>query len=306
MSFVKDNLVLVLIIAAALFLGQQLLNYINDNKRLHEDLVGTTEKYEQLGEYAAKLEIQYRDQKVLEEKLKLEWANELANLKGRIKVLSNATFIIREKARESNNSDVVYIGEKMKFVLNEIRYNNGPAVGYVLIFDDGRVVSKIYNHVIDVKTAVLRDEANGVYNIATKADFVLKSPSLTTDTAWFNKPYPLKIVGGTAVVDPTEPIVQATKKFFIWAPTLNGNINLYTDTINPGIGASFMGYGYSVRDLDFKFLQVGVEYGDSVGFNFMPVLYRPLPGILKNTYIGPGITFNSSELKYFLGVNIGF
>lgn len=310
-KFLKNNYKYGIIIIALLIIGQCVLNLQNDKKRLHEDLIGKTQKYQQLSDHAAKLEIQYKTQKDLNSNLESNWAAEKDSLKGRIKILSNATFLIREKARVSNNSDLVYKGKRMKYVVNEIKFNDGPPIGYVLIFDDGRVTSKIYNHIIDVKTAVSRNESTGEYNIISKADYVLRSPSLNlSGENWYKKPYPLKIIGGSAMIDPTEPVAASKKRFFLWSLNINGGIHLYTDSITPSVSASIMGYGYSTRDLDWKFIDLGVEYSDNKerGFalNVTPVLYRPIPKILKNTYVGPGISFDSYGKKYFLGISIGF
>ena len=35
----------------------------------------------------------------------------------RVKLLSNATYLIREKARLTNNSDVIYSGKMMKYII---------------------------------------------------------------------------------------------------------------------------------------------------------------------------------------------
>lgn len=288
---------------------QKWLDLKGENERLHEELIGQTTKYQQLSEFSAKLEIQYKNQQDIMKKLEKDWASEKDNLQGRIKVLSNATFLIREKAQTSNTSDLVYVGNKMKYVVNEIRYNEGPPVGYVLIFDDGRVISKLYNHTIDVKTAVSREESTGKYVIISKADYILKSPSLNVNNQnWYNKPYPLKIIGGSASVDPSEPIVSAKKKLYFWTFNLNGNVHFYTNGVAPALSTALMGYGYSMRDLDWKFLDLGLGYVNStkgITLDLTPVLYRPIPKILRNTYVGPGISLDSYGLKYFLGINIG-
>jgi len=98
----------VLIFIAFLFLGQKFLDLHQENKRLHEELIGKTQKYEQLGEYAAKLEIKYKNQDALLKELNNKWDKQREELEGRIKVLSDATFLIKEKARETDNSDVVF------------------------------------------------------------------------------------------------------------------------------------------------------------------------------------------------------
>lgn len=298
------------LIVVVLLAGLYVRDLLQKKERLHGELIGQKEAYQQLSEHAAKLEIQYKSQEELKAELEKNWSKEKDALQGRIKILSNATFLIREAARRNGTSDLTFDNGSMKYVLNEIRFNDGPPIGYVLIFDDGRVTSKIYNHIIDVKTAVSRDESSGRYSIVSKADYVLKSPSLSSlndGVNWFNVPYPLKITGGTAIVDPTEPN-QATKRFHLWAPVLNGGFNLGTD-LKPSLGVSLMGYGYSVRDLDWKFLQLGADYSkeNGEGLNFTPVLYRPFPSVLRNTYIGAGIGIDKRPIyNPFLSLSIGF
>lgn len=290
----------------------KLINAYQDKGRLHTNLIGQNEKYIQLSETAAKLGNKYVNQETLKARLEAEWANEKQALKGRIKVLSNATYLIRQKARKENRSDLVYQGKKIKYLFNEIRFKDGPPIGYVMIFDNGKVVSKIYNHVIDVKTAISRDEDKGNYSIVSKADFRLRSGHLQHDGInWFNKPYPLKITGGTAYIDPTEK--AENPRFYLWAPRLSAGINAGADTdgtfTKPSIGMSLMGYGPSRRDLDFKFLHFGVGFGresKDLDINFVPVYWRPFRNVMPNTYIGIGTGFGSEGQNYFFGINFNF
>lgn len=305
-SIVKYGVLSVILVLAGLYVR----DLMQQKERLHSELIGQKQAYEQLSDHAAKLQIEYQSKEDMKAELEKNWAKEKDALQGRIKILSNATYLIRESARRSGTSDLVFDKDNVKYVLNEIRFNDGPPIGYVLIFDDGRVTSKIYNHIIDVKTAVSRDESSGRYSIVSKADFVLKSPNLSSmngGTNWFNVRYPLKIVGGTAFVDPTEPN-QAVKRFHLWAPVLNGGFNLGTD-LKPVLGVSLMGYGFSARDLDWKFLQLGADYSkeNGAGINFTPVLYRPFPGVLRNTYIGAGVGIDQRPIyNPYLSLSIGF
>ena len=290
----------------------KLWNSRKENERLHSELIGKTEAYVQLSAHAAKLENQYVDQATIKAKLEAEWANEKSALKGRIKVLSNATYLIREKARTEGKSDLSYEGKKVKYLFNEIRFKDGPPVGYVMIFDDGKVVSKIYNHVIDVKTAISRDEDNGRYSVVSKADFKLLSGHLKHDGVnWFNKPFPLNINGGTAFIDPTEKVENP--RFHLWSPRLSAGFNAGVqggDTFTkPAVGVSLMGYGTSKRDLDYKFLHLGVGFGrESKDFDlhFVPVFWRPYRDLFPNTYIGAGTGFSSEGQNYFVGLNFNF
>jgi hypothetical protein len=291
---------------ALVFLIINVINLFGENDRLHQELIGQTQQYVQLSEHAAKLEIQYKTQEDLKKEAEKKFKKELGAMEDKIKVLSDATFLIKEKARETNNSDVVFNGENSQFVLNEIRFENGPPVGYVLIFKDGRVVSKIYNNQVQVSTAVTKDEDSGRYSIISKADFILKSPSLNPNgKVWTNVPFPLKIVGGTALVDPTEPN-QLVKKFHWWNPKVNANLNFDLDGIYPGTGISFVSYGKTKNDLDYKFLEVGGQFrNNKVEPILVPVLWRPFEGLFSNTYIGPGVVYEFPGFGYFLGIQVG-
>lgn len=305
-------------VIATIYFGDRIVSYIKgtlgENIRLHAELVGQQEKYKQLSDHAAKLEIDYVDQKKLQEELNKRFADEKDALEGRVKILSNATFLIRENARKAGRSDIVYQGTDLKYVVNEIRFNDGPAVGYVLIFDDGRVVSKIYNHEIQVNTAVARDEDSGRYSIVAKADFVLKSPSINSngEKVWYNKPFPLKITGGTAIVDPTEKN-QLTPKFQWWAPHLNGGFSAGAGSgggfLRPTVDLSLSGYGVTKNDLDWKFVHIGFDVDTALkdpGFHVLPFSYRFWPSVLSNTFIGPAVGMSKSGFNAQLNLNLTF
>lgn len=306
-------------LVAALYFGDRAISYIRgaltENTRLHQELVGQQEKYKQLSEHAAKLEVNYVDQDTLKKKLEEKFAAEKDALEGRIKVLSNATFLIREAARKESKSDVVYQGEKLKYVLNEVRFSNdGPPVGYVLIFDDGRVVSKLYNHEIQINTAISRNEDSGRYDIVSKADYVLKSPSLNNNgqKVWKDKPYPLDITAGQAFVDPTEPN-QLAPHLQLWAPHLNGGISASAGASGTGMRPTFdfslAGYGPTKNDLDWKFIHIGLDADtkfEDVGLHLTPFSYRFWPSVLSNTYIGPGLGWTKSGPNGQLNFNLTF
>lgn len=305
-------------VLAAIYFGDRAVSYIKgvlgENARLHTELIGQQEKYKQLSEYAAKLEIKYADQKQLEDELNKKFAAERDQLEGRIKILSNATFLIREKARDSGQSDLVYQGGTIKYIVNEIRFNDGPPVGYVLIFDDGRVVSKIYNHQIQLNTAIARDEDSGRYSIVSKADFILKSPSINAngEKVWYNIPFPLKIVGGSAIVDPTEKN-QLFPRFQWWAPHLNGGFSGGAGGsgafLRPTVDLSLSGFGITKNDLDWKFLHIGFDVDTGLqdpGFHITPFSYRFWPSVLSNTFVGPAIGWSKSGLNGQLNLNLTF
>jgi len=247
-----------LLLTVLLIFGKTMYRDYQEKDRHYQELLGKEEKYNQITEHLAASEIKYQTQDRLVEKYQIQFSEYKKSSNQRIKILSNATFMIRERAKKQGRSDLVYEGKNVKYVFDEIRFKDGPPIGYVMIFDDGRVVKKIYNHIIDIKTAVLRDEDTGRYEILSKADYRLRSGHRKPDGVnWFNKPYPLKITGGTALIDPTEKNPMKPR-FHLFSPRLSASIHSGASPdgffVKPSLGISISGYGPSKRDLDFKFL----------------------------------------------------
>lgn len=288
------------------------LKYVNglvvEKNRLYTQLIGQQQAYKQLSDHAAQLEIDYKKESDLRTAAEAEFANEKGALLSQIKILSDATFLVRQKADQEKNSEVVFAGKAGDgFVLNEIKYDNGPAIGYVLIQNDGRVTSKMYDHIIDVHTVVSKDESTGKYSVVSKADYILKQYAVnTTGTDWTNKPFALNITGGTAQIDPTEPSI-IKKHWMLWDPKFNINLDVDGDGFLPGAGVSLMGYGGDPNDLDFKFVQIGGHFvsKEILEPTITPVLWRPFHGLIDNTYVGPGVSYGDGHVKYFLGVQVG-
>lgn len=297
-----------LIVLVALFGAQKIYNLFYENQKLHEDLLNTQQKYEQLSKDSAKLEIDYKNEKELQALLEKDWAKEKAKLEGKVKILAQAVFSTQEKERVTDRSDIVYKGP---YVLNEIKFSNdGPPIGYVLMRQDGKVASKLYNYQIEVNTVVSKDDTSGRYNIVSKADYVLKeTPKVADNKTWQDKKYPLDIIGGTAVIDPVDIVTVPTARFYLFAPRIGGGTHIYIDNIVPYFGLSLMGIGVSKRDLSWKFAEFGLEYSKDtkIAFSFAPIMYRPLKDWLPNTYLSAGITWTTlGSKKYFIGLNVGF
>lgn len=321
MKFILTNIktfLSIVLILATLFLGYKGYSYISslksDNSRLHSELVSKTTDYEQLSKYVAKLEITYSDYKELEARLKGQFDKERAVLEGRIKVLSNATFMIREAAKHSKSSDITYSGDSVKYVVNELSYEDGPPIGYILIFDNGEVVTKLYNHEFKVYNAISRNEDTGIYTVLAKATYVLKSPSLkaSKDNNWFNKEFELPITGGSAVIDPTEKN-QSHPHLHLWAPHINGGLAASLGgggvELRPLIDLSLAGYGPTKNDLDWKFLSLGIDTDSKFlypGAHLYPVSYRFFPSLLTNTYLSVGVGWNSLGSNFQGALSLGF
>lgn len=293
----------------------------------YANLVGIQEKYEQLTKYTAKLENDYKSQKDLQEEAAKRWGQQANQLKGQIKMLSDATFLMRSYARQNNMPDLVYEGKtpETSYVYYEIEYRDkdgksGPPVGYVMIYKSGKIVSKVYDYSILVNLAVSQDRDSGKYTVLSKADWYIESGHLGTRQGdrkipgkedWRLKPYPLPIVGGKALIDPTEE--THTSQFYWYAPHLNGGLNVGVENgelfARPSVSFNVAGYGKTKNDLKWKFLQPGVGFSPKLktfDINLMPFSYRPFDTVITNTYIGPGISFSHEGPGYFLGISLGF
>jgi len=279
-------------------------NFFTGSQRSFEDLIGSNQKYEQLSDHIAQLEIKYRTQEELNEELQKKWGDYTGNLEDRKKIDSEVTFSINNKGRRTDKADLIYGNNgKYKYIFHELHFvdddgKEGPPIGYVMIFDDGHVVSKVYKHEIRVDTVVSQDEDSGKYKILSKANFRLHQSGLanrmdSTKTDWKNIDYPLNITGGTALVDPTERI--APSKFRLWDPHidlgLNNSISLNNPrySVTPNFGFSFASYGPSKKQSIFRFIRIDVGYSKNSGLEVgvSPIMYNlghKLP-FISNTYI---------------------
>lgn len=302
------NIFTILSIVSLGFTAFQCHKKSNEVQRLHTELQNTKTEYKNITDKVALLENQYLSEKNLKEQLEKEWNKEKSYLKGRVKVLSDATYLVRERARKENNSDLIYSGDKIKYVFNEIRLDSGkgPPVGYVLIFENGKVVSKVYDFEINVKNAISRDEKSGKYTILAKGDYILKAPHLSKDINWLDKPYPLDIVKGKSFIDPTEVNLKLKKQFYWYAPNLSIGMQITPQLIKPSLGFSLLGYGRSQYDLDWKFLQINssLNTNKTLDFGISPFLYRLFDPYLKNTYIGPTVEYNGLQFNYLIGIMV--
>ena len=86
-------------------------------------------------------------------------------------------------------------------------------------------------------------------------------------------------------------------QFFWWAPRIVMGAFVSQDAAaGMGLGASLMGYGRSVADLDWRFLGLyALKDADNLRLGLEPFAWRlPLP-FLHNTYLSPLLTFDWRE-----------
>lgn len=288
--------------------------------RLHQELIGQKEAYVQLSKVHAKLAVNYESEKDLHEKAKKEWGEVSKAKNERIKLLSDATYLISRHVEKQNGPDYSFRTKRgtRNYILNEIRIagKDSPAIGYILIKNDGRTYKRNYAFEIQVKNLQTIDENTGKIKFYAKAFLVQKESSLLAKRVEGYKDqkdvkYPLEITGGTVLYDPT--IKNQLKNRFMWTMNFNGGVNVGAqgDSLLKGaLGVSFAGYGPHKADLKYKLLQVGAGFNSDATFaniHLIPVSIRPLPKFLKNTYIGPGIGYTTdNRTVFFLNTSIGF
>lgn len=292
-----------------------------DLQRQYTDLIGTKTAYEQLTKYTAKLESDYKSQKDLVAAADAKWREVVREKDERIEMLSDATYLIGKHVNKQNGPDYFFEtkGHTRNYVYNEIRLSgeDSPPIGFVMIKNDGRTYKGNYAFEVKVETMTTRDEKTGQVKVFSKAFLVSKENGLAEKRRpdfkkWKDVEFPLEIVGGTATIDPTTPATEP-EKLIPWAPHLNGGFNLGVDPegyfMRSSLDLSVAGYGKSANDLSWKFLQLGLGTDSEFknpDFHIIPFTYRPIPAILSNTYMGPGVGWNKNGVSYFINTSVTF
>jgi len=212
---------------------------------------------------------------------------------------------VKTKNQKDNKPDYQY-EDKYKFY--EVRFADGPPIGYVMVYPDGSYVSKIYDHEIIINNVLSKDKSGKLKSYAS-VSLVLKKSGLANrrDSKlkdWKNIPYPLKVVDGQTVYNKDE--VDMKKLRFTVRPNLNGTVRTSMKgkiEVAPSIGASFIAYGTKERPV-WKFANVAVGYNSKVFIEAIPVM-RKIIG--RNTYVGPSISIDEDlDLKAGATVSLEF
>ena len=295
------NIALILVVVVLAFLYNRSLK---DNKVLFKNLVGKTEQAKKLTKEVLLLENRYVSQEELQKKAKVEFNSVMKLLNSTIKELTQTNLAIKEKATKQSKSTIIVEGED-GFSANEVSFKDGPPVGYVLNYNDGEVISKLYDFELILDSITTKDEKSGRYKIATKANYVLKSLSLANQK-WLNKKYPLNVSNGVSYIDPTERI-KSRNRLYLLNPKFNIGINLVDKDIVPTLGVSVASYGPSKEESRLKILNFSafLRQDDSLGLLIHPVLFRLAPKTFPNTFVGPSLHFDNSSVNFSLGVQVG-
>lgn len=312
------NIYIALVLVIVLWFGTSFLVGKSCDPDNHGDLIGQKEEFKKLNDYVGQLEIKYETQKKLHEELEKAWSKERDQLHDKIKVISQSSFQGDNKTRITDGVDL----KGKKYIFHEIHLNNGkelgPPIGYVMIYNDGHVVSKIYKHEIRVDNAVSVDSKTGRYKILTKANLVLLQAGLANRRErkkknWEYAEYPLNIVNGTAYVDPTEKDVK--KRFRLLDPHVDMGLSFsikedLNHHIVPNVGVSLSSYGKSKKDNSLRFIRVGAGLTKKNKFhlNFSPIQYNLGEKLkfISNTYIYPSIGYSDNQLDLGLGLSVSF
>jgi len=299
------------------------VNYLakEDRTRLHTELMGEREKFEQISKHIARIEIEYAEQAKLKNALLQKWKEVALKNEEQIKLLSDATYLIGRHVERANGPDYFFQTPKktQNYVYNEITLAgpDSPPIGFVMIKSDGRTYKGVYPFEVRAELLQTVDEETGRTRVFAKAFYVVKDNGLAGKRwldrkEWKDVAYPLDIVGGSTLVDPTRP-AESPKKFQFWAPRLNGGANLGFGVdgsfIFPQVNVSLAGWGRSSHDLDFKFAGLGLAvdpHDFSPSFAFIPVSWRLFQPIFINTYVGPGVGVDQNGYNFFMSVGLGF
>lgn len=325
------NLVSILTLAGIMYFGW---NLWEDKQREKEErkaleerygkLTDTKEAYVQINAQLAQLATLYKDQAELAKDVALAWKDLAIERGERVKLTTDTTVSVDNTEDKAPKSDYEFLTPegKKSYTLNELRVEgkDSPALGYILVKNDGTVYKKNYKFEIHVESVQLKDDLTGKIRVVSRAFLVPLENGLAEDRRpdlkkWKDEKYPLKVTGGETVVDPQEPILvlNKTKGWVPWSLNLNAGFGVFggrggdIDT-KATVDTNFFGYGYSKQDLDWKILHLGVDYSKTggLGLHLMPFSYRPIPSLLTNTYVGPGAFLTPETNGYFLGLNVGF
>ena len=315
------NVAIILLIIGIVFFARSWYNDNQEKNRLHSELIGQQEEYEQLSKNVAKLKNAYVKQTELIERQQAEWSEIERKKDERIKLLSDATYLMGRHVDKQNGPDYYFQTKRgtRNYVYNEIRVagKDSPPIGFVMIKNDGRTYKGNYRMEFNVKNLQTVDEKTGKIKVYSKAFLIVHEAGLARKNRckgcknWKDVAYPLEITGGTVLVDPTIAN-QLKPKFFFWNPKFGMSFNGLVDNngfdILPALDISFMSYGLTKNDSKFKFLSTGFSLGnkpEDFDIHLKPILYRVFD-IFPNTYIGPGVGFNKDGTRYLMGISVGF
>lgn len=304
-------------------LGYQMFRQYQALTKAQTDLVGQKDSYEQLSASYAKLGTDYVSAKALADQAKKDWQRELTEnkkLKDQLRGIATATFSVTQPPVTGAPDKLVpgpdgYLYQEVTYL--DAKGKVGPPVGYVRVANQtGVVTSKLFNHDVQIDSAIAVDDKTGKVTVYSKGFYILREPSLAdTDSSsgkssWKDVRYPLSITGGSLIFTPgAPPVSNQMPNRMQWATHLNagsfGGVNAAGFEWGAHADITLAGYGKTKNDLDYKLLGFGVNANkDYLDFNVVPAYWRlanVLP-LVSNVYVGPGVGVGSKGTSYFLTI----
>lgn len=303
------NILCILAFLTCLFLAEKYFSLNKENARLYSELIGAQTQYKNVTESLAQLKIDYKNQKDLLTLQKEKFDITIRDKDERIKSLSEEIFTHKNQVIKVKGHGLVYVPKiegRPGYYFNEVRLEgeDSPPIGWVMISEDGYVRTGAYKFDLVVEQLQTKNEESGKVKVYSQAYLVSKQDGLANRKdkdlkKWKGIKYPLQIIGGVAFVDPTEKNERANKRFYFNAPRFSLGVlagaNQSKFYLNPSINVSLAGHGYSKRDLNFRFLEIGIGFSTSLknpSINMKPILWRPFKNTLPNTYLAPALVYN--------------
>ena len=285
-------------------------------------LRGTEDVGEKFDDGSAQLTSRYKEQAEIQKNIARMW-QELAVERGeRIKSMATATTTVTANTQKQVGADYVYLTEngKLGYTLNELNIagDDSPPIGYILTTQDGKVVKKNYEFEIKVETVQIKDDLTGKIRMVSRAYLVPRENGLAEKRRpdfkkWKGERFNLNVTGGETEIDPYEPIVgMDSDPGFVYFP-FNANVGLGAFSVGADVESrsmfdvTLLGYGINKRDLDWKLMNIGLNYSDvyGIGLHVTPLTYRMFPDTFTNTYTGIGYWSDTENSGYFLGIQVG-
>ena len=101
-------------------------------------------------------------------------------------------------------------------------------------------------------------------------------------------------------------------KFHWWAPhvdvgIISGLSNDVVFGVMPSLGVSFMGYGLTKNDLEWRFLRINGALGNDLQFGLDPAMYNlgTLLPLFSNLWVGPHVSYGFLDRKLWFGLTLG-
>ena len=206
----------------------------------------------------------------------------VARLEGKIQEVKSKLYEDREDPEKTFDQTVVYTKDAKgeDFPVAHVMYNP---------FYEGDEKWTTRAYPLTFKTQLIMAESGDVKDVIAKT-------TMRNDTiaSYRGIDKPLRI-------DSIEWVERSKK--WMYNPRLSLGVNI-GNSAYPSLGLSWFSYGKTKRDMDWKFLNVGVGYNDDFHVYLAPVEYNlgvPTP-VIENLFIGPYVGIDEESDFEFGGI----